>query len=84
MDFFPVLFAIPRLVGWLAHWREAMIDGKDGPIPRIWRPRQVYVGFRNRKFIALEERDPSAEQEERPGEIPQNPYYRRYLISSSI
>lgn len=37
---FPVLFAIPRAVGWLSHWLEGLSD----PEQRIARPRQVYVG----------------------------------------
>lgn len=38
LDFFPVLFAVPRVVGWLAHWREMMLQ--PGGV-KIWRPRQV-------------------------------------------
>ena len=38
MDFFPVLFAVPRVVGWLAHWRQMM--HQEGGV-KIWRPRQV-------------------------------------------
>ena len=38
LDFFPVLFAVPRVVGWLAHWRQMMLQ--DGGV-KIWRPRQV-------------------------------------------
>lgn len=38
MDFFPVLFAVPRVVGWLAHWRQMMLQ--EGGV-KIWRPRQV-------------------------------------------
>jgi len=37
---FPVLFAIPRTVGWLAQWNE-MLEDED---QRIARPRQVYIG----------------------------------------
>jgi citrate synthase len=37
---FTVLFAIPRTVGWLAHWDELMRD----PEQKIARPRQVYLG----------------------------------------
>jgi citrate synthase len=37
---FPVLFAIPRTVGWLAQWEEMLLD----PEQKIARPRQVYVG----------------------------------------
>ena len=39
-DMFTVLFAIPRTVGWLAHWDELLRD----PEQKIARPRQVYVG----------------------------------------
>jgi citrate synthase len=39
-NMFTVLFAIPRTVGWLAHWDEMMRD----PEQKIARPRQVYVG----------------------------------------
>ena len=40
VDMFPVLFAIPRTVGWLAQWQELLLD----PEQRIARPRQIYVG----------------------------------------
>jgi citrate synthase len=40
VDMFPVLFAIPRMVGWLAQWEEMTED----PDQRIARPRQIYVG----------------------------------------
>ncbi|MGH3374738.1 MAG: citrate/2-methylcitrate synthase, partial [Actinoallomurus sp.] len=43
---FTVLFAIGRLPGWIAHWREMMAD----PHNRIGRPRQVYVGERERTY----------------------------------
>ena len=43
-DFFPVLFAIPRVAGWLAHWNESLQD-KNG---KIWRPRQVCTSANNR------------------------------------
>jgi citrate synthase len=39
-DFFPILFAIPRTVGWLSHWNEFQND----PDFRIVRPFQVYKG----------------------------------------
>jgi len=51
-DFFPVLFAIPRTAGWLAHWNEFL----DDPENRIVRPRQVYVGYGTRDFIPLAQR----------------------------
>ncbi|HEX6587996.1 MAG TPA: citrate synthase [Longimicrobiales bacterium] len=44
VEFFPVLFAIPRAVGWLAQWQEMLID----PEQKIARPRQIYTGVRER------------------------------------
>jgi citrate synthase len=38
-EFFPVLFAIPRMAGWLAHWKESL----DDPDTKIMRPQQVSV-----------------------------------------
>ncbi|HXG40289.1 MAG TPA: citrate synthase [Candidatus Limnocylindrales bacterium] len=52
VEMFTVLFAIGRLPGWIAHWREMMTD----PDTRIGRPRQLYVGPRLRDYVALEER----------------------------
>ena len=49
---FPVLFAIPRTSGWLAHWEEMRRD----PELRIARPRQVYSGEAERPYVALSER----------------------------
>lgn len=43
---FPVLFAIPRTAGWLAHWLESL----DDPEQRIARPRQIYLGHELRKL----------------------------------
>ncbi|KZT07791.1 peroxysomal citrate synthase [Laetiporus sulphureus 93-53] len=53
MDFFPVLFVVPRVVGWLAHWRQMMLQ--DGGV-KIWRPRQVYAGPGQRDFVPVDER----------------------------
>ena len=44
VDMFPVLFAIPRTVGWLAQWEEMLAD----PEQKISRPRQIYLGSRER------------------------------------
>jgi citrate synthase len=49
---FTVLFALGRLPGWIAHWRE-MIQDSD---TRIGRPRQIYTGPEERKFVPLSER----------------------------
>jgi citrate synthase len=43
---FPVLFAIGRMPGWLAHWQEGSVD----PEQKIARPRQIYVGETLRHF----------------------------------
>jgi citrate synthase len=50
---FPVMFAIGRLPGWIAHWKE-MRESAD---TRIARPRQIYMGETERKYIPIEERD---------------------------
>jgi len=49
---FPVLFAIPRTVGWLAQWAELLND----PEQKIARPRQVYIGAPERDYTAVEQR----------------------------
>jgi citrate synthase len=49
---FTVLFAIGRLPGWIAHYREMVHD----PATKIARPRQVYTGPGERDFIAMEKR----------------------------
>lgn len=49
---YPVMFAIGRMPGWIAHW----IEQKDDPEQRIGRPRQVYTGPVLREFVPLENR----------------------------
>jgi len=56
VDMFPVLFAIPRTVGWLAQWEEMLSD----PETKIARPRQVYTGYDERKYVAVEKRQKAA------------------------
>ena len=46
---FPVMFAIPRTVGWLAQWQEMITD----PEQKITRPRQIFVG-QPRRQLAME------------------------------
>ena len=46
---FTVLFALGRLPGWIAHWREMMTDSDT----RIGRPRQVYNGSPVRDYVAI-------------------------------
>jgi citrate synthase len=50
--FYPVLFALGRLPGWIAHWLE-MRQSKN---KRIARPRQVYNGPTQREFVPLQNR----------------------------
>ena len=52
VEMFPVLFAIPRTVGWLSQWQEMLEDDEQ----RIARPRQVYVGAGQRDYIPLDQR----------------------------
>jgi citrate synthase len=58
-DFFPVLFLIPRTVGWLAHWNEYL----DDPENRIARPFQVYKGEGKRDYVSVEQRKGAQNQE---------------------
>ncbi|HSK75119.1 MAG TPA: citrate synthase [Thermoanaerobaculia bacterium] len=51
-NMFTVMFALGRLPGWIAHWREMMED----PATRINRPRQIYTGETERSFVAIEKR----------------------------
>ncbi|MEU8132263.1 citrate synthase [Streptodolium elevatio] len=46
---FTVLFALGRLPGWIAHWREMIAD----PASKIGRPRQVYTGTPIRDYVPL-------------------------------
>jgi citrate synthase len=49
---FPVMFAIPRTVGWLAQWVE-LLDDKEQAIAR---PRQIYLGYGRRDFVPRSDR----------------------------
>lgn len=51
-NMFTVMFALGRLPGWIANWKEMW----DDPNWRIGRPRQVYVGPKRRPFIPMEDR----------------------------
>ncbi len=52
VDMFPVLFAIPRTVGWLAQWEEMLKD----PDQKIARPRQIFTGPDLRSYVDVEKR----------------------------
>ena len=51
-EMFTVLFAIGRLPGWIAQWREMMED----PATKIGRPRQIYIGEGARDFVDADKR----------------------------
>ena len=50
-DMFTVLFAIPRVSGWLAHWNEMLEQGTA-----ITRPRQLYTGEAKRSYVEMADR----------------------------
>jgi len=51
-NMFTVMFAMGRLPGWIAQWREMHSD----PAGRIYRPRQIYVGHNERAYVPMEAR----------------------------
>ncbi|MEX0715737.1 MAG: citrate synthase [Planctomycetaceae bacterium] len=51
-NMFTVMFALGRLPGWIAHWKELHAD----PATRINRPRQIYTGAKQRDYVPLEKR----------------------------
>ncbi len=57
VNMFTVMFALGRLPGWIAQWREMQND----PATRISRPRQIYTGSAKRAYVPLEKRSPRRE-----------------------
>ncbi|QFU86008.1 citrate synthase [Amycolatopsis sp. YIM 10] len=51
-QYFTVLFALGRLPGWIAHWREMIND----PATKIGRPRQIYTGEKERDYTPISDR----------------------------
>ena len=51
-NMFTVMFALGRLPGWLAQWKEM----REDPASRINRPRQIYVGENERDYVPVSER----------------------------
>ena len=49
---FPVMFAIPRAIGWLAQWEELVTDDEQA----IARPRQIYLGSGERDYVPMADR----------------------------
>jgi citrate synthase len=49
---FTVMFAIGRLPGWIAHWKEQ----SEEPTARIARPRQIYTGPVDKHYVPIDKR----------------------------
>jgi citrate synthase len=49
---FTVMFALGRLPGWIAHWKEMV----DSPDTKIFRPRQIYTGEKLHKYVPIDQR----------------------------
>ncbi len=52
LNMFTAIFALARTVGWVSQWSEMMVE----PNLRIARPRQLYIGAAQRKFVPMEKR----------------------------
>jgi len=49
-DQFTSIFAVSRIAGWMAHWREQLSDN------RIFRPTQIYTGHEAREYLPIDQR----------------------------
>ncbi|XP_058095460.1 citrate synthase, glyoxysomal-like [Magnolia sinica] len=78
-EFFTVLFAIPRMAGYLSHWRESL----DDPDTKIMRPQQAYTGVWLRHYMPVKERLISAEVDGL-GQVSVSNATRRRLAGSSV
>jgi citrate synthase len=58
-EMFTILFTLPRLAGWLAHWYEFI----DDPHNKIVRPRQIYKGYKRRNFEDMTQRTKRVDQD---------------------
>jgi citrate synthase len=52
INMFTVMFAIGRMPGWIANWREVAMH----PNGRIYRPRQIYTGPNQRSYVPRDQR----------------------------
>ncbi len=53
LSMFTVMFAIGRMPGWIANWKEVAERGEVG----IYRPRQIYTGYAPRPFVPMDKRE---------------------------
>jgi citrate synthase len=65
MNMFPVLFALGRVAGWLAHWAELVRDEEQ----KIARPRQIYLGEGERQYVPINKRPKPTIDEETVSEV---------------
>ncbi len=65
-EMFTVIFAIGRMPGWIAHFKEVRDDTKG----RIYRPRQIYVGQQANHYVSIGERTQSGSLRPKPGNSP--------------
>jgi len=52
LNMFTVMFAIGRMPGWIANWKEL----RENPKGRINRPRQIYIGEQKRDYVPRDKR----------------------------
>ena len=52
VEMFTVMFAIGRMPGWIANYKEIV----ENPNSRIYRPRQIYMGQKERHYVPLDKR----------------------------
>ena len=78
-DFFTVLFAVPRVAGYLSHWREALDDGDA----KIMRPQEVYTGEWLRGYTPVEARSDGSPAEAVFGGVPPSAAARRRLAGEN-
>lgn len=73
LDFFPILFAVPRVAGWLAHWKQSL----EAEGAKIWRPRQLYIGEARRDYVPLNARPDRHISDSKYGvlEVPVSDYF---------
>lgn len=77
-SFYPVLFAVPRCVGWLAHWRQQMLQPSG---VKIWRPRQLYLGSGEREYEDMAKRTVK-EGSDSPAEVSHGGDSKRNLLAT--
>jgi len=76
-QFFTVLFAVPRIVGYCAHWRESLVD----PDTKIIRPQQDYRGVWLRSYEGMDGR--SAEGSDTLAKLPPSLAYQRRVTGDN-